>query len=66
MHSATTLVEENTKLRAASQRQQRKRDQRRQYIACRGFLQAQHDQKLATEAKRVVVEGDQTPATGGR
>jgi hypothetical protein len=57
---------ENTKLRAASQRQQRKGDQRRHYIARGGVLQAQHGQQLATEAERVVVESDQILATGGR
>ncbi|CAI6341263.1 unnamed protein product [Periconia digitata] len=54
MHSATILVEENTRLQAAVQRKERKKRQRRQYIARRGALQAQEGQRLATEADRVV------------
>ena len=38
MQSATILAEENTRLRASSQRQQRKCQQRRQYIARGGAL----------------------------
>jgi hypothetical protein len=59
MQSATILAEENTKLRASSQRQRRKRQQRRQYIAQGGVLQAQEAQALVTEAERGVYEGDQ-------
>ncbi|RYN73803.1 hypothetical protein AA0119_g13609, partial [Alternaria tenuissima] len=56
MNSATILAEENRKLRTASQRQRRRRDQRRQYIARGGALQAQQGQQLAIEAERVVAE----------
>ena len=41
MQSATILAEENKKLRAASQRQQRNHNQQRQYIASGGVLQVQ-------------------------
>jgi hypothetical protein len=40
MNSATILAEENRKLRTATQRQRRKQDQRRQYIARGVALQA--------------------------
>jgi hypothetical protein len=63
MNSATILAEENRKLRTASQRQRRKRDQRRQYIARGGALQAQQGQQLAAEAERVVAESEQAHAT---
>jgi hypothetical protein len=53
MNSATILVEENRKLRQASQRRQRKDQQRRQYIACGGALRAEEGQLLAAEAQRV-------------
>ncbi|KAB2108385.1 hypothetical protein AG0111_0g3456 [Alternaria gaisen] len=66
MNSATILAEENRKLRTANQRQQRRRDQRRQYIAHEGVLQAQQGQQLAAEAERVVVEVEQAQATQGR
>jgi hypothetical protein len=66
MNSATILAEENRKLRTASQRQQRRRDQRRQYIACGGALQAQQGQQLAIEAERVVAEVEQAQAAQGR
>jgi hypothetical protein len=66
MNSATILAEENRKPRTASQRQQRKRDQRRQYIARGGALQVRQGQQLAVEAERVVAEGDQAPAAQGR
>jgi hypothetical protein len=63
MNSATILAEENRKLRTASQRQRREQDQRRQYIALGGALQAQHGQQLAVEAERVVAESEQAHAT---
>ena len=66
MNSATILAEENRKLRTASQRQRRKQDQRRQYIARGGALQAQQGQQLAAEAERVVAESEQAHATQGR
>jgi len=66
MQSATILAEENRKLRIASQRQQRKRDQRRQYIARGGALQAQQGQHLPAETERVVAEVEQSLATQGR
>jgi hypothetical protein len=59
MQSATILAEENIKLRASSQRQRRKRQQRRQYIAYGSVLQAQEGQERVTEAERGVHEGDQ-------
>jgi hypothetical protein len=62
MQSATILAEENTKLRASSQRQQQKRQQRRQYIAQGGVLQAQEGQRLVVEAENGVLEGDQGEA----
>jgi hypothetical protein len=61
MNSATILAEENRKLRIANQSQQRKRDRRRQYIACGGALQVQQGRQLVAEADRVVTEGDQAP-----
>jgi hypothetical protein len=66
MNSATILAEENRKLRTASQCQQCKQDQQRQYIACGGALQAQQGQQLAAEAERVVAESEQVHATQGR
>lgn len=59
MHSATILAEENTRLRATNERRQRKKTQRRQYIASRGVLQAQEGQLLAIEAERVERESRQ-------
>ena len=59
MHSATILAEENLKLQAANQRQQQNRQQRRQYIASGGALQAQEAQRLAAEADRMYEEADQ-------
>lgn len=66
MNSVTILTEEVKKLRAASQRQQRKQDQRRRYISRGGALQAQQGQQLAAEAERVVAEVEQAQATQGR
>ena len=66
MNSATILAEENRKLRIATQRQQRKKDQQRQYIARGGALQAQQGQQLAAEAEKVVAEVEQAQATQGR
>jgi lactam utilization protein B len=60
MQSATILAEEKAKLRAANHRQQRKRQQQRQYIARRGVIQAQEGRALAVEAQTGVQEGDQT------
>jgi hypothetical protein len=62
MQSATILAEENTKLRATSQRQRQKRQQRRQYIAQGGVLQAQEGQRLVVGAENGVLEGDQGEA----
>jgi hypothetical protein len=59
MQSATILAQENQKLRASNQRQKRKRQQRRQYIACGGALQVQEGQALVAEAERGVEQGDQ-------
>jgi hypothetical protein len=59
MNSATILAEENSKLRAANDRQRRKRQIRRQYIACGGVLQAEEGQRLVLEAQIVVQQGDQ-------
>jgi hypothetical protein len=66
MQSARILAAENKKLRAASQRERRRQDQRHQYIARGGALQAQQGQQLAAEAERVVVEVEQAQATRGR
>jgi hypothetical protein len=52
------LVQGNQKLRASNQRQKRKRQQRRQYIACGGALQAHEGQALVAEAERGVEQGD--------
>ena len=59
MNSATILVEENKKLRQASQRRQRKGRQRRQYIACGGALRVEEGQLLAAEAERVLEQVEQ-------
>jgi len=59
MHSAAILADENTKLREANQRQRRKQQQRRQYIATGDVLQAQQGQLLAREADMVGQQGDQ-------
>jgi hypothetical protein len=59
MQLATILAEENTKLRALNHRQRQKRQQRRQYIAAGGVLQAQQGQDLVREADNHVVGGDQ-------
>ena len=66
MNSATVLTEEVKKLCTASERQQRRKGQRRQYIARGGALQVQQGQQLAAEAERVVAEGEQAQATQGR
>jgi hypothetical protein len=57
MQSATILAEENIKLRASSQRQRRKRQTRRQYIAHGGVLQAQEGQERVREAEIGVQDG---------
>jgi hypothetical protein len=62
MQSATILAQENTKLRASNQRQQRKRQQRRQYIARGGALQVSKGQLLVLQADEVVAEVVQTEA----
>lgn len=62
MQSATILLEENKKLRTANQRQLKKQDQRRQYIASGGALQVQQAQQLAIEAERVVIGTNQSQA----
>jgi hypothetical protein len=66
MNSATILAEENRKPRTASQRQRRRIDQRRQYIARGGALQAQEGQALAIEADRVVAESYEIRPSQGR
>ena len=58
MQSATILAEENAKLRASNHRQKQKRQQRRQYIASGGVLQAQQGQDLVREANNSVVGVD--------
>jgi cytochrome c553 len=59
MNSATILAEENSKLRAANDRQRRKRQIQRQYIARGGVLQAEEGQRLVIEAQMGVHQGDQ-------
>jgi hypothetical protein len=59
MTLVTILTEEVKKLRRANERQQRRGDQRRQYIARGGALQAQQGQQLAVEAERVAAEVEQ-------
>jgi hypothetical protein len=59
MQSATILAQENQKLRASNQRQVSKRQQRRQYIARGGALQAQEGQALVIEAEIGVQQSDQ-------
>jgi hypothetical protein len=66
MNSATILAEENSKLRAANHRQQRKRQQQRQYIARGGVLRAQKGRALVAEPEMGVVEGDQTQPSQAR
>jgi hypothetical protein len=66
MHSATILAKENIKLQASCQRQRQKRQQRRQYIANRGVLQAQEGQNLVTESQRGVQASDQPEPTQAR
>jgi hypothetical protein len=66
MQSATILAEENTKLRASNHRQRQKRQQRRQYIAAGGVLQAQQGQDLVREADNHVVGGDQPESSQAR
>ena len=46
IYSAVILTKENTKPRTANQRQKRKQQYRRQYIAQGGVLQAQQGQFL--------------------
>lgn len=65
MHLAVLLVKENTELRAANQRRQRKQQQRRQYIARGGALQAEQGQLLAIQAEnaeREAAQQDTQPA----
>jgi hypothetical protein len=59
MNSVAILAEENKKLRQASQRRQRKGQQRRQYIACGGALRVEEGQLLAAEAERVLQQVEQ-------
>jgi hypothetical protein len=66
MQSAKVLAEENVKLRASSQRQRQKGQQRRQYIAHGGLLQAQEGLARVTEAERSVHIGDQGEAAYAR
>jgi hypothetical protein len=66
MNSATILAEENSKLRAANARQRQKRQQRRQYIARGGALQAEEGRALAVEALRGAQEGVQPEGTQPR
>jgi hypothetical protein len=66
MQSATILAKENTKLRASSQRQRRKRQQRRQYIAHRGILSVQEGQARVIEAQRGVEASNQPEPTQAR
>jgi hypothetical protein len=54
------------KLRASNQRQKRKRQTRRQYIATGGVLQSQEGQALVREAERGVYAGDQGEAAYAR
>lgn len=63
MHSATILAEENTKLRHANDRRERKKRQRRQYIATGGTLTGQEGRRLAAEADRVVEVDAQAQAS---
>jgi hypothetical protein len=56
MQSAISTAQENIKLRAASQRQQRKRQKRRQYIAHRGVTQVSPDQLLVSRADEMIEE----------
>jgi hypothetical protein len=49
LHSAIILQHENTKLKASNQRRTRKQQQRRQYIAHGGTLQAQQGQFLVQQ-----------------
>ncbi|KAF1929830.1 transposase, partial [Didymella exigua CBS 183.55] len=66
MQSATILAQENTKLRASNQRQQRKRQRRRQYIARGGALQVEQAQLLVLQADNVVEEEVQADAAPRR
>jgi hypothetical protein len=58
MQLATILAEENVKLRASSRRQRQKRQQRRQYIAQGGVLQAEEGRALVVASQMGVQEGD--------
>jgi hypothetical protein len=66
MQSATILAEENVKLRASSRRQRQKRQQRRQYIAQGGVLQAEEGRALVVASQMGVQEGDQTEPARAR
>ena len=66
MQSATILAEENAKLRASNHRQRQKRQQRRQYIATGGALQAQEGQDRVRERDNAVVGHDQPQPTQAR
>ena len=46
MHSAVILAKENKELRTLNERRERKKQQRRRYIARGGVLQAQQGQFL--------------------
>jgi hypothetical protein len=59
MHSATILAEENAKLRQANHRRERKKQQRRQYIATGGALTAQEGRSLVEQADRAAQGGSQ-------
>ena len=64
INSVTILAAEDTKLRQASQRRQGRQQQRRQYIARGGALQAVEGQLLAAEAERVVQQVEQEERAG--
>jgi hypothetical protein len=66
MQSATILAEENQKLRASNQRQRQKRQQRRQYIARGGALQAEEGRALVAAAQIAISQGDQEGAAPAR
>jgi hypothetical protein len=66
MNAATMLTEENKRLHALNHRQQRKANQRRQYIARGGALQVERGQELVVEADRVVVDADPEQPTERR
>jgi hypothetical protein len=66
MHSAVILTKENTQLRLANERRQRKQQHRRRYLANGGVLQAQQGQFLLDRVENGSQEASNNGQVGAR